>query len=294
MVRARETSASPEIDAYIAAAPAPSRERLRALRALVREEAPDAIERMAYAMPTWHQGENLVHLAGYAKHVGLYPGSAAIEAFADELSDYVVTKGTVQLPHAKELPTELVRRIVRSRVAAVTGASASPKRAAVQALRDPGPLSFEATLQRSDASGAACFVMVPWDLRETFGKANLVPVSVLWDGRVAYTGSLAMMGGPRAMLLCRKDVVAALNKSAGDTVSVTVRLDLAPREVEVPEALATALDADSGAKSAWDALSVSCRREYAQWIADAKREETRAARVAKALPMITARKRLKD
>jgi uncharacterized protein YdhG (YjbR/CyaY superfamily) len=127
MVRASETSASAEIDAYIEGAPEPSRARLRALRALVREEAPDAIERLSYGIPTWHQGENLVHLAGYVKHVGLYPGSAAIEAFADELTDYVVSKGTVQLPHARELPMELVRRIVRSRVEAVTRAPVKKK-----------------------------------------------------------------------------------------------------------------------------------------------------------------------
>ncbi|NDF09687.1 MAG: hypothetical protein EB058_13485 [Proteobacteria bacterium] len=74
---------------------------------------------------------------------------------------------------------------------------------------------------------------------------------------------------------------------------VTVTLDLAPREADVPDALATAIDAEAGARAAWEALSPSMRREFAQWIADAKRPETRDARLSKAIPMILSRKRLK-
>jgi Domain of unknown function (DUF1905) len=83
-------------------------------------------------------------------------------------------------------------------------------------LRDPGPLEFDATLRRSDAWGAACFVDFPWDLEDTFGKGNLVPVHVVWDGRQEYRGSLARTGAC-AMLLCRKDVVAALGQGAPAT-----------------------------------------------------------------------------
>jgi uncharacterized protein YdhG (YjbR/CyaY superfamily) len=125
---------SPEIDAYIEAAPAVSRERLRILRALIREEAPGAVERIAYAMPTWRQGENLVHLAGYTQHVGLYPGPEAIVAFADALEGLPSSKGAIQLRHDRGLPLELVRQIVRWRVAragekAATKAAIKPARA---------------------------------------------------------------------------------------------------------------------------------------------------------------------
>lgn len=167
-----------------------------------------------------------------------------------------------------------------------------PLRSGRGTLRDPGALRFTATL-RAAGGTAACFVPFPWDLKETFGRGNLVPVVALWDDRVTYQGSLAMMGGERAMLLCRKDILAQLGKAAGDEVAVTVTLDDAPREVEVPEALAAALDAHAGARSRWDALSPSCRREYAQWVAEAKRPETRDARVAKAVPRILAGERLK-
>lgn len=292
MKTAPVAKAPADLDAYLAGLPEPARARLAALCAVVREEAPEAAERMTYGMPTWHQGENLLHLAGYAKHVGLYPGPAAIVAFAEELRPFKTSKGAVQIPHDAPLPTDLVRRITRWRVAQAREGSAPARRPKTEALRDPGPLQFTETL-RAAGGTAACFVPFPWDLKETFGRGNLVPVSARWDDRVTYQGALAMMGDERAMLLCRKDILAQLGKSAGDVVSVTVTLDLAPRAVDVPDALAAALDARPDARASWASLSPSCRRDYAQWIAEAKRPETRDARVAKAIPRILTRERLK-
>jgi uncharacterized protein YdhG (YjbR/CyaY superfamily) len=117
MKTAPVAQAPADLDAYLAGLPEPARARLAALCTVVREEAPEAAERMTYGMPTWHQGENLLHLAGYAKHVGLYPGPAAIVAFADELRAFKTSKGAVQIPHDAALPTDLVRRITRWRVA---------------------------------------------------------------------------------------------------------------------------------------------------------------------------------
>lgn len=69
----------------------------------------------------------------------------------------------------------------------------------------------------------------------------------------------------------------------GDTVDITIAVDDAPREVEIPPALAEALDADPVAKTAFDALAYSRRKEYARSVADAKKDETRARRVAAVL-----------
>jgi uncharacterized protein YdhG (YjbR/CyaY superfamily) len=113
----RKTSASDDaVVAYIDATAEPARTRLRTLRALVREEAPNAVERMAYGLPTWYQEKNLLHLGAFARHIGLYPGPAAIEAFAEELTSLRTSKGAIQLPHDRDLPLDLVRRIVRWRL----------------------------------------------------------------------------------------------------------------------------------------------------------------------------------
>ena len=311
----RAAGPSPEVEAYLASAPEPSRARLLELAYLIRAELPDATERIAYAIPTWHLVENVVHIAGYERHVGMYPGAAAMVAFAEEFAGYTTSKGAVQFPHDRALPLDLVRKVVRWRLdrvrekgAATAGRRrSSPVTSSAHAnppaptgtrvdggdLIDPGTIVFAATLHRSDASGAACFVDFPHDLKSTFGRGNLVPVVATWDGRVEYRGALAMMGGDRAMLLCRKDVLAQLGKGPGEVVQVSVALDTAPREVEVPEALGNALDATDGAREAWDALSPSSRREYVQWVDEARRDATRDARVAKAIPMILARTRLK-
>ena len=157
----------------------------------------------------------------------------------------------------------------------------------------PPAITLRAVLQRSEASGAACWVDVPVDLKQVFGRGNLVPVDALWDGRVRYRGSLARMGGVWPMLLCRKDVLAALGKGAGDEVEVAITLDTAPRPVEVPDALQVALDAHPDAMAAWERLSASCRREYATWVGEAKRAETRDRRVVDTLAGVLAGRRLR-
>lgn len=83
------------------------------LWAIIREELPGAEEKIGYGMPTFkYNGKNAVHFAGYAKHIGIYPGAEPVEFFAEELAGYKVTRGGIQLPHNKELPTDLIRQVV--------------------------------------------------------------------------------------------------------------------------------------------------------------------------------------
>lgn len=77
--------------------------------------------------------------------------------------------------------------------------------------------------------------------------------------------------------------------AAGDTVEVQLDLDIAPREVEVPAALADALATDPAAGAAFDALAYTHRMEYARWVDEAKRDETRRRRVNQTLQMLTER-----
>lgn len=104
------------IDTYIAAFPPEVRARLEQMRATIRAAAPEATEKISYQMPTFHLGRNLVHFAGYAHHVGFYPGASGIAAFAKELSAFKGGKGSVQFPHDEPLPLDLVARITAHRV----------------------------------------------------------------------------------------------------------------------------------------------------------------------------------
>lgn len=117
------------MDSYLAAQPDFVRQRLEQLHTLVLQEVPNGVETMSYAIPTIDLlGQHLVHFAGFAHHVGFYPTPGTLVAFDAELATYKQGKGSVQFPHDQPLPLELVRRMVRARVAEVE-AKAARKRA---------------------------------------------------------------------------------------------------------------------------------------------------------------------
>ena len=108
------------IDDAIDAAPESARDRMRQLRQAIREEAPEAVEVISYGIPTFDfNGRHVIHFGGFPNHVGVYPTPHGIEAFEQELSVYHQGKGSVQFPHDKPLPLDLVRRMVRHQVALV-------------------------------------------------------------------------------------------------------------------------------------------------------------------------------
>jgi uncharacterized protein YdhG (YjbR/CyaY superfamily) len=107
---------NPAIDEYIQAFPEPARSKLAEIRRLVRELVPEAEERISYRMPAFFLKRNLVYFAGYAGHIGFYPGAAAIARFEDELSGYKHAKGSVQFPLDEPLPLDLIGEMVRFKV----------------------------------------------------------------------------------------------------------------------------------------------------------------------------------
>ncbi len=105
------------IETYIRSCPIEIQDRLWELRNVILEEAPMAIERMAYGMPTFTVDTNLVHFALQSQHIGFYPGSSGVEAFEDQLAAYDHSKGTIRFPLDQPIPMDLVRDIVRFRLA---------------------------------------------------------------------------------------------------------------------------------------------------------------------------------
>ena len=104
------------IDTYIAQFPPEVQTRLQQMRQTIQKAAPSATEAISYQIPTFKLNGNLVHFAGFKKHIGFYPGAAGIGAFQDELAGYKSAKGSVQFPLDKALPLALVAKIVRFRV----------------------------------------------------------------------------------------------------------------------------------------------------------------------------------
>ena len=104
------------IDEYIAAQPEDVQFRLQKIRETIRAAAPGAIEKISWRMPTFRQGENLIHFAAFKKHIGLYPGGEATSEFAERLAGYKTSRGAIQLPLDKPVDYELIADIVRWRV----------------------------------------------------------------------------------------------------------------------------------------------------------------------------------
>ncbi len=149
-----------------------------------------------------------------------------------------------------------------------------------------GRIQFSTQLQ---ARGPAAAVLLDDAQVAAVGQgAKRFPVVATVNGYTWRT-SVARMGGEFVVGLPREVRDGAAVK-AGDDVEVILELDTAPREVDVPPALAAALAADAQAKAAFDGMAFTHRKEYARWVAEAKRDETRQRRVQQAVDMIRAGK----
>lgn len=109
------------VDDYIADQPAVVQRLMQAVRAAIRAAAPDATEKMSWQMPTFWQGENIVHFAAFKNHIGIYPGGDAVGVFAERLAGYKTSKGAIQLPMDAPLDHQLIKDIVSWRLAQAQG-----------------------------------------------------------------------------------------------------------------------------------------------------------------------------
>jgi len=106
------------VDEYLAGVPEPARSTLNKIRAAIRSVVPpEAIETISYRMPAFKYKGALVWYAAFSNHCSLFPTAAVIEEFRSELKGFSTTKGTIHFPTDKPLPTALVKKLVKARVA---------------------------------------------------------------------------------------------------------------------------------------------------------------------------------
>jgi len=114
----RQAAGSKAVDAYLAVLPEDSRAALKKLRRDIRAAAPKAEEITAWSMPAFKQGKLLVGYAAFKDHSSFFPMSATlVREHAALLKDYTTTKGSIHFTRAKPLPSALVRKLVRTRIA---------------------------------------------------------------------------------------------------------------------------------------------------------------------------------
>jgi len=146
---------------------------------------------------------------------------------------------------------------------------------------------FEAELEL--AGKTATGIPVPAEVVEALDAGKRVPV-VVTIKQHSYRTTVAPYNG-RYLIPVSAEVRQAAGVTAGERLSVTIDVDTAPRQIEVPADLAQALRKSKAAREFFESLSFSNQRGYTEWIASAKKQETRQARLLKAVESLEAGKK---
>lgn len=149
--------------------------------------------------------------------------------------------------------------------------------------------TLRARLPLEKKGPAGAFVLSDEQVAAIGDGAKVFPVTVV-IGEKLLALRLARMGGENLIGLS-KVVRAEADVEIGQSYDVEISADLAVRAVEVPDDLAAALAADPEAAAAFEKLAASHRKEYVRWVSDAKREQTRAERIARTVERVRAGER---
>lgn len=141
---------------------------------------------------------------------------------------------------------------------------------------------FKATIEGAGGNGA--YVLFPYDTQTEFGTRAQIRVIASFDG-VPYVGSLVKYGLPQHMLPVLKKIREQIGKGPGDAVAVVLHRDDSVRTVEAPPEFQKLMKKE-GVLATFEKLSYTHRKEYCRWITEAKKEETRQARITKAVAML--------
>jgi hypothetical protein len=137
--------------------------------------------------------------------------------------------------------------------------------------------------EKSEATG----ILIPFSVEKEFGSRARVPVRGTING-FAFRGSVFPMGEGHHYMAVNKELRAGAKAKGGDMVSVVMERDDEPRVITPPADFARAMESNKEASAAWDKLSYTHRKEYAKSIEEAKKPETRARRIEKAIAMLAA------
>jgi hypothetical protein len=151
---------------------------------------------------------------------------------------------------------------------------------------------FKTRLTSRGPAGAWTFLEVPFSVEKVFGSKARIPVSGTING-FAFQNSLMPNGDGTHSMMVNKALQTGAKAAAGDLVSVAMAVDRSERVLTIPPELKRALSSNKAAAMAFKALTYSHRKEFAEWIAAAKREETRLSRAEKSVAMVIAKKHVR-
>jgi len=134
---------------------------------------------------------------------------------------------------------------------------------------------------------------IPFDVEKAYGARGRVSVKMTFGAEVFRTSIFPSGDGTHHMMVNRAMREAA-GAEPGDTVRVKIEPDTGVRRVSVPPVLRTALAKNAAAKKAFDGFAHSHKKEYVEYITEAKKPETRVRRVEKTIELILAKRRVKE
>ncbi|HYM97185.1 MAG TPA: YdeI/OmpD-associated family protein [Candidatus Sulfotelmatobacter sp.] len=152
----------------------------------------------------------------------------------------------------------------------------------------PSRVTFKVRLSSTPGRGHGSFIVVPPDVAAELGLKGRPKIQAVIAGH-PYRGSLMPMGDGTFGLGVLKAIEQAAGIAVGDTIAVQLGLDTAPRVVEPPADLQSALDRDPSIAARWEKLSFTDQKEMARGIEEAKKPETRDRRLTAALEKLRLR-----
>ena len=148
-------------------------------------------------------------------------------------------------------------------------------------VESDGTLRLQAVLEPRGPAGA---IVLSDEQVAALGTTKTPPVRVTVHG-ITVPARVGRMGGENLLGFSKK-LRSELGVEIGQSIAVVIALDEQPQTVELPQTLADALAGDPAARTAFDALAASHRKEFARWVGEAKREQTTQSRVEQTLQMV--------
>jgi hypothetical protein len=152
--------------------------------------------------------------------------------------------------------------------------------------------AFKVRLIGRGPKGSWTFLPIPFDVKQVFGSRARVAVAGTINN-YPFRNTLMPEGDGTHSMMVNKVLQAGARVSAGDLVAVVMDIDKAERKVEVQEEFRMALKRAPAAREFFEQLSYSRKKEFTDWIADAKRTETKSARVEKSIERLLKREKLR-
>lgn len=299
------------IEQYIEGFDSEKQQILKELLLIIRKVAPaDTVETISYQMPTFRYNGNLMHFAAFKNHIGLYPGPDSIQHFASELKAYKTSKGAIQIPLDKDLPQKLIESIVLYNVEKLREKKApswdSYRQQWILAEELMNQLIVQTPLKKEFKWGTDIYTfqgknVVGWGGFKSFfsiwfynGVFLEDKEKVLVSASEGKTKSLRQWRFTDVKEMNEKKILAYIQESI-QTIIDGKSLQPQKSKPGKPEGvLKVALENDKVFQSSFESLTPGRKKEYIEYINEAKQEATKQKRLEKIIPLIMQGKGLHD